>query len=213
MPYRRKTRYRRRRPKKPMRYKIADTAYKAYKGVKYLKGLVNAELHHWETDVSNAQPSTTGIVKHLSDLTIGDLATNRTGNSILAKYLFGRIQFSKNTAAPITFIRCMIVKDNQQIGDTSPLISNILSSVSTYSPLNPNTAGRFKIMKDFTIKLEATKTASQIKINMKLPFHIKFNGSTGVDIQKNGLYFVMLSNEPINFPSVYYNLKLSFYDN
>lgn len=209
----RKRRYSRRRTyKKPMRYKAADMAYKAFKGVRYLKGLVNAELHSFENTAS-AYINDSGSVVHLTGISQGDLSINRNGNSILSKYLFGRMHFKKDTNAPITFLRVMIVQDKQQVSDTSPVISDILSSVSTISPLNHDSHGRYKILKDMTVRLDSNKLTAAYKINVKLPFHTKFNGTTGADIQKNGVYLVLLSDQSTYTPIVDYSLRFSFYDN
>lgn len=222
MPYNRRyrkynrTRTRRRykrAPPKPARYQAADMAYKAYQGVQYLKGLVNAELHTFDTDVASVAIPSTGYIRHLSDVNQGDQYFNRQGNSILAKFLFGRLEFTKSSSATDTFIRLMIIKDNQQVGDTTPNISDILTNVNTKSSLNPNSKGRFKVLKDELLRFDVNSTGDYRKYNLSLPFHIKYNGTTGVDIQKNGVYIVMISNEAVNTPNCGYSLRLSYYDN
>lgn len=212
--YSRRRRYvKRRLYKKPMRYRVADMAYKAFKGVKYIKGLVNAEMHHYDNTVSGLPISSTGSVALLNPISIGDNNSERNGNSILSKYLFGRLEFAKNPSSTQTFIRIIIFNDKQQIGDTPPAVTDVLSSASTLSPLNSFQSGRFKILKDMKISLDVNKTISSYKISVRLPFHSKYNGTTGLDIQKNGLYILMISNEPTNTPSYSYDLRYSFYDN
>lgn len=213
MPYKRRYRRRRRRPTKPMRYKVADTAYKAWKGVRYLKGLVNAEMHAFDNTNSVTINNSPGVVDHLSAIAVGDGNGDRSGLSILAKYLFGRLIFTKSPSATDTFIRMIIIKDNQQISDTPPTISQLLASTSVVSPLNKNTFNRFKILMDRTIRLDANKTSTNMKINLRLPYHTTYNGTSGTDIQKNGTYILFISNESVNLPSVQYDLRFSFYDN
>lgn len=198
---------------KPMRYKVADMAYQAFRGVNYLKGLVNAELHSADFTASAQNITNTGSVIPLTTIAQGDNYNNRQGNSILAKYLFGRMEFAKNSSATSTFIRLMFIQDTQQIGDTDPGIADILSSSSTISSLNQFQKGRFSVLRDTTIRLEPNQTTDVMKVNLKLPFHIKFNGTSGSDIQKNGVYLVVLSNESTNYPVFSYNLRISFYDN
>lgn len=207
------TRRYRKKPEKPMRYKVADTAYKAYQGVQYLKGLVNAELHAFDNIETSRAVGTGGYVQTLNNIPIGDTNGDRTGNSLLAKYLFGRIHATRNTAATNTFIRVMIVQDTQQISDSAPAISDVLQTVNVLSPLNKNTFNRFKVLKDMTIRLDDNQTSDNYKINIKLPFHCHYNGSLATDIQKNGLYVMYVSNEAANAPFIDHNLRFSFYDN
>lgn len=206
-------RYRRRVYKKPLRYKVADMAYSAVKGVSYLKGLVNAELHHYDNITLGSSINNTGTIYHLNPIPVGDNNAERNGNSILSKYLFGRMEFVINGSSTYTFIRCIFFTDKQQIGDTSPGVTDVLSTASQTSPLNSFSAGRFKILKDMTIRLDTMHPSSNRKIMMKLPFHSKYNGTSGSDIQKNGLYLLVICNEPVNTPAFSYNLRYSFYDN
>lgn len=199
--------------KKPLRYKVADMAYTAYKGVRYLKGLVNAELHSNDFTATASTIPNTGTIVPFTSIAQGDNYNNRQGNSILAKYLFGRMEFVKHALSNYTFIRMIFFRDTQQLGDTDPGVSDVLSTANTLSPLNQFQKGRFSIMKDKTIRLDANKTTSNMKIKIKLPFHIKYNGTSGADIQKNGIYLLIIGSEPTNVPLYSYNLRLSFYDN
>lgn len=211
--YNNKRRYKKRAYVKPLRYKVADMAYQAYRGVSYLKGLVNAELHHYENTTSGTAISSTGHITNLTPISVGDNNSNRTGNSVLSKYLFGRMEFGKSSSASQTFIRIIIFCDQQQVADTAPAVADVLSSASTLSPLNSFQVGRFKILKDMVIRLDSNNTTYNEKINIKLPFHTKFNGTSGTDVQKNGVYILAISNEATNTPSYSYNLRYSFYDN
>lgn len=206
-----------RRPRKyakPMRYKVADMAYKAFRGFQYIKGLVNSETFFIVNSASST-PDTSGSVIHLSPVSIGDGQSARTGNSILAKNLFGRIVFNQNVTAVTTRIRFLILRDTQQIGDTSPAVTDVLNSADVLSPLNATLyPGRFNILYDQLILLDDTlrQTCSR-KIYIKLNNHIKYNGSATSDIAKNGLYMLMISTQGTNTPTVDYNLKLSYHDN
>lgn len=214
MVYRRRYRRRRRTYKKPMRYKVADMAYKAYKGVRYIKSLVNAEVKNLDTTSTGINVSSTGTVISLNSIAQGDSQSNRDGLSILTKYLFGRIDTGLVAPAVSTFIRIIFFIDKQQQGDTTPSVTDVLQSSTTLSPLNTFQKGRFKILRDKTVILNpASRTNSNHKFNIKLGHHIRYNGTSGTDIQKGGVYMLLLSNEPTNAPVVAYNLRLTYYDN
>lgn len=199
--------------KKPLRYKVADMAYSAFRGVRYLKGLVNAELHSADFSATGTAIPSSGSIVPFTAIAQGDNYNNRQGNSILAKYLFGRMEFVKNGSSNYTFIRVIFFRDTQQIGDTDPAVTDVLSSANTLSPLNQFQKGRFTIMKDMRVRLDTNKITSSYKIKIKLPFHIRYNGTTGGDLQKNGVYMLVIGSEPTNTPLYSYNFRISFYDN
>lgn len=199
--------------KKPMRYKVADMAYSAFQGVKYLKGLVNAELHSADFTNTGVSIPNTGSIVEFTTIAQGDNYNNRQGNSILAKYLFGRLEFVKHGSSNYTFIRVIYFVDTQQISDTSPAVTDVLASASTISPLNQFQKGRFSILKDMTVRLDTNVITHTEKVSLKLPFHIKYNGTSGGDLQKNGVYMLVIGSEPTNTPLYSYNMRISFYDN
>lgn len=223
MPYRRQ--YKKSiRPKRQSqswtRYVTPNNAQKAlalakasYVGVKYIKGLVNSEMLHTQGNATS-NISSTGTVVHLSSIAQGDTSSGRTGNSILSRNLLLRIAIANNVSAVNTFHRVMLVWDTQQIGDTSPTISDILESVSYLSPLATATVGRFKILYTKTFSTNTVNNTNKI-IDKYFNFnkHIRYNGTAGADIQKNGLYLVMLSDQAINTPTYFYQYKLGYHDN
>lgn len=217
MPYRKG--YRRRRYKKKSWYNkkhcysARDVAISAMKGVKYLKGLVNSEVHKLESDIG-ASVSDSGSITHLTPITQGDSTANRQGNSVLGKYLTCRGILTKHASATATQVRCMLFRDNQQVGDTSPGISDILQSTPYInSMLSSTTVGRFTKLYDKLVFLSSNKPSGQFVINLAVKSHVRFNGSASSDIQKNGLYLVLVSNEATNTPSVDAQARFGFYDN
>lgn len=218
MPYRK---YKSRKPSTRTRWKrrgasTASMAYSAYKGMKYLKGMVNAELKK-HVLVHNETVGTAGQVYHLNGIAQGDTNLQRNGNSILGRWLFGRALIVQHANAVNTFVRYLIVQDKQQIGDTTPNTANVLQSISILSSLNVNESRRFKILKDGLVKFDApTGTNGQskvIKFNIDTKSHVKYNGTASTDIQKNGLYLILISNETTNTPTWDSNLTFNFYDN
>lgn len=190
------------------------TAMVAARNIRYIKGLVNSELYKYDIGTTAvAVNNSTGQVIHLSTLGQGDTDATRTGNSVLAKSILVNMDFVRNSSATITFLKCMIVIDTQQVSDTAPTISEILDQTSTLSPLNNSTVGRFKVLKNYNFSLHDNKPCTSLKFFQKMYHHIRFNGPFSTDIQKGGIYLVVLSDQPTNTPTMYYNSRLSYHDN
>lgn len=217
MPYYRKRyrrRYRRRKIyKKPMRYKVADMAYNAYRGVSYLKGLVNSEMYHHPV-TGTATPDTSGTVVHITNIAQGDDDNNRTGLSVLVKSVFIRMSATINASATTTFIRIILFRDTQQVGDSTPAVTSILESASYLAPLNTNSVGRYSVLKDVLFCLDGVRQDTKImKWYKKMSSHVRYNGTASTDIQKNGMYLLFISSEATNTPSLPYNIRLAYHDN
>lgn len=213
---RRRIRGNRRRSKKAWydkKYSTAQLARKAWRATKYIKGLVNSEMLQIINSSSTAIPNT-GAVVSLSNIAQGDTVSGRTGNSVLARTFLLRAQVTKHASATETFVRIMLIWDTQQIGDTAPTIATVLDSVDTLSGLNVSTTGRYKILMNKHYTLDTTRTSS-IYINkfFNIYKHIRYNGTGDSDIQKNGLYMVLLGNEATNTPLLSYMCKLGYHDN
>jgi len=195
------------------KYDAMSLAAKAAKGVWYLKGLVNSEMLHNQL-TGNTTVSNTGVVTLLNGMAQGDTSSQRTGNSILMRNVFLRLVFTQSAAATSTIYRVMLIKDTQQVGDQSPAAPDILESLNPLSPLNTSTVGRFKVMKNWFFTTDDTKTQTQVlNLYKDFRFHTKFNGTANTDIQKNGLYLFMITDQPTNVPRVDFTWKVGYHDN
>lgn len=197
---------------------VATTAYKAYKGVQAIRKLVNVEVRKLDIpDTSTYNPdNSTGSVFHLSALAEGDSDNARTGNSIMGKYLTVRYTCIKHASASATNVRMLIVRDNQQIADSSPTIAQLLdTNGSDYclAPLNDDTVGRFQVLHDVSYQLDANRLFKTSKINLPIKFHIRFNGNADTDIQRNGIYLLVVTSEATNTPTFKFYSRLGFHDN
>lgn len=205
--------YRKKNPFVSKAAKYAGMAYTAYKGVKYLKGLVNSEKGMLDFN-ANTTYSSTGSVISLNNIAQGDTVSSRQGNSILVKGIFGRMLFTQNSSATNTFVRCVIFCNKQQLSDSTPAVDDVLESVSVKSNLNISHKGQYSVLRDFTIRLDsANNTSAARKINIPLNMHLRYNGTAATDWQKNGLFMILLSNEATNVPTVDWNLRVSWHDN
>lgn len=194
----------------------AAIASQALRMAKQMRGIINSEKMY--SDVSFGS-TTSPVAFNLQPLTQGDGAGNRTGNSILARSLYIRGYVNINPAVTMsTRLSVVLVQDLQQISDVTPSVTDIFTGTTPESQLRvgntTNTAGRFKIMwrKNYTLIPNQRPTLT-IDMFRKLYTHIKFNGATATDVQKNGLYLVFLHSEATNLPSINFNARLGYYDN
>lgn len=201
------------------RKRVGAAAYAAYRGVQYLKGLVNSEIFTAEGNTTSTAVTNSGVVTHLSAIAQGDGEHARTGNSVLAKYLTLRGKLVMHGSASSTLVRMLVVRDTQQVGDTSPALSAVLDAASTnqcLAPMNADTKGRFSKLYDRTFCLDTDRPSSVFKINLKLGkrgSHIRFNGTASSDIQRGGLYFMIVSDEATNQPTYVKFYRLAYHDN
>jgi len=195
------------------KYTPAEVAYRAYRGVRYLKGLVNSELLKSDTN-SNTTISNSGTIIRMVDIAQGDGDGQRTGNSILIRSINLKMAFFQHASATDTLYRVILLQDKQQQADTNPTVADILESTSTLSPLNSDTVGRFKILKNwFFHTSDASDTVKHFNFFLNLRQHMRYNGSASTDYQKDGIYLLLLSDQSTNTPTIYYNKRVSYHDN
>nr|WOE49731.1 MAG: putative capsid protein [Cynopterus sphinx circular DNA virus 3] len=197
------------------RYSAKDLALQALQQAKMLRGIINSEKHVQDTNhVSNAQ----NFIFRLVNITQGSNSDNRQGNSILLKSIYIRGQIEINPVVTgNTRYTLAIVRDEQQIADTTPSLGDIWQDATdSESMLNKTTAGRFKVIWRTTRYLTPSsggKPVALIDKFVKLNNHIRFNGTTAADLQKGGYYLCLLTSEGVNFPTLNVQARLSFYDN
>lgn len=198
------------------RTSVGDMARTAISGVNYLKSLVNVEGHKHDTNLS-ASVSSSGTVQCLTTIAQGDTYQTRTGNSILLSSLLHRCNYLVHGTATNTLVREIVFMDLQQVADTNVTVADVLETVDVLSALNGNTAGRFKVLGDTTIKLNQKSETNFIKQRFwnfhGQNYHCRYNGTASSDIQKGHIYVLLLSNEATNTPTCQVYNRISFYDN
>lgn len=199
------------------KYNAVQVASAALRGVNYLKGLVNSEkFKHDFTGTPNVDWS--GTVVSLTSISQNDTDTGRTGNSIFVRSLYIRGQVVINASATSSeFVRIMIFIDKQQVGDTAPTAADVLETTSNInapnSPLNLQTVGRFTLLRSFQLSVNPEKPSVQWKVNIPMRHHVRYNGTTANDIQRGGLYMLMISDNSSDLPQVRYYGRISYHDN
>lgn len=194
---------------------VGSVARAAWSGVKYLRTLVNSEVHKVDF-TNNGTASNTPTILNLTGIAQGDGIADRSGNSILVSYLSVRLWLSMNALASNSVIRVIVFCDKQQIADTAPTAADVLSvSSNVLSHYNATKVGRFQIIADKCLKMNlASANQSQvIKIARKWNKHMRYNGTAATDIEKGGLYVLVMSNEPVNTVAFAYSIRLGYHDN
>lgn len=215
-------RFRRRRYKKRgllarfSRMRVGTIARKAYSGFRYLKSMINSEKYHYDSQISGT-PTTTAGITHLTNISQGDNDGSRSGNSILVKKITYNVSYNINASASNTWIREVILIDRQQISDTPPTYSDVFDVSGTTviaALLNKATLGRFTILRDriFTLNNNGKQLLNR-KGSIYVNKHVRYNGTTGADIQKNGIYVMYVSNETTNAPQVTSVFRVFYHDN
>lgn len=189
--------------------------------VSRVKNIVRAQV--LEKKVLDGQASqtvpNTGVLQHLTLIAQGDSIDTRDGWKVALRGLsLGGIVYNHADAAEGTIYHLYIVRDLQQIADTSPTIGNIFDLDDGVNPqIKPETRGRFKILlhKRLIFNQNITSQVLLKPINFWLRLKnniVSYNGSTVNDIQRNGLYIVQVSNQATNTPTPSFITKLYYTD-
>lgn len=169
---------------------------------KYLDSTVN-------TTIDNA-----GAVYSLALIARGTGPSDREGDSIKAVALATRGDLSISSAATYTNFRYIIFEDTQQVADTSPSVTSVLQSASPLALYNADTKGRFKIWEDNMYCMHTNENPHPtVKSFYKKDHHIRYNGTNSTDIQKGGLYLLVISDQATNKPVFNVNFRLRYVDN
>lgn len=207
-------RYRRRYYKKPQYTtsgSIGHLAKQAYRGVKFLKQIVNAEKKFFDTDLSSTMTNT-GTVVALNDIVAGDDAHNRNGNSIKLHHLYIRANVEQVSAAN-NYCRIILVQDTANQG-TAPAVLDVLTSEDTYSMTNLDNVKRFRILMDKVFNFNTLGNLTHhFTCYKRLGFHIRFDGTGAGTYLQNSLFLIYLDENSTNHVNIRGDVRLVFYDN
>lgn len=154
----------------------------------------------------------TGVVQALGN------SGDRVGNVIQPKrlYLTCTSELSSSTSTVNQPVRWIVFRDNQQISDTAPTMSDLLYTPSdaVYSYYTLAYQKRFTILYDKTTMLnqqQHSQTIVKISIDLSKKKMI-FNGPNAGDIQKYGIYLLIVSDQVITLPYFKYMGRMTYID-
>jgi len=181
------------------------------------KILPNKERKFSDRGVGGHQVSDAGGFTLLHAPTLGSDYTNRIGRKTNCKslYIRGKLEITKASTMALatvgsTLNRLIILLDTQPNG-AAPAVTDLLSSASPSSQLNPNNRDRFHIIKDKVYGLDSLvidntgvnaenswgRTIIPIKIYKKLNLETIFNSTddgTIASINSGALYMFWIGN-------------------
>lgn len=148
----------------------------------------------------------------LVDIPQGSGQSERIGNEIYAKSIFGRMYIVKNTLAPQTAVRVIFYQDKQTRLATIPNVNEVLQSAQYLSCYNYNTRGRFNILSDEQYVVNTNNPNLLIKVNIPLDFKIGYSNGTSTNWNQNAVFLLMIQDTSTNLPTVQYDLRLKYND-
>lgn len=166
------------------------------------------EIKQKDIDIGAANIATTGSSTNLTAIAQGDNYDGRTGLAINVTSVALRGVFGYAADSPTSGIaRFALVQALQQVTDTDATPSDVFdSSGSAVLALpNHNQVGKFKILwvsRPYDLRrllLDSDVTSASTETNL-LEYNwagnikVNFNGSASTDIEKNGIYFMILND-------------------
>jgi hypothetical protein len=193
---------------------VAWLAQKAWQGVKVISSLINVEQKLFDVSGSGAFANT-GVIGNLSNIAEGSDYNNRDGLSILTQRLDMAFYFTNNSSSNSTFLRLMIFRDNDQRG-TDPAVAEVLQTNTVISPMLNYTEKRFDVLHDslHSMSIGGANCGTQ-KVGLKLYKHIYYSSTSGADASnfEGALYYLIISDQATNTPTVTFHSRLQFTDN
>lgn len=189
--------------------------------VKSLQRVVSSlapELKIIEISANVTNLTTAGSIQHLTAIAQGSDVADREGNTINLKQILMQTSFTVGSDAGngISW-RIAIVRDVQQIADTTPAVLDVFSSANPLIAM-PNIANRerFKFMWLSPIEtgvyvLQGGKTPNY-RYTWNGNYKVSYNGTASTDIQKGGLYIIFLTDAVANTMDFVSRVRLTFTD-
>ena len=225
--------YRRNYRKKTYRKKT-NSNYALTKKVNYLSSVVNSELKYHES-VYVYSIDGAGTILPFNNIVQGDSQVNRTGNTVLPKWLTLHMALRHNdaTTEESEVIRIIVFRYWGEGTDAAPnvTVGDILDIANPLSFLNDNNTGsrgdrerRIQIHKSYLLALnKSDKALRTFKLNIavnkpsnKRKEHMKFRSSATEDAISGGFYVLVIGENlvgAVEKNSIDVRGKLNFYDN
>lgn len=197
-----------------------------WKDVKYLKSVINVERKFIDVSaqIQTVPTSTTGVVVPINLTATGTTQNTRIGLSIKMMSIMVEGIAQLSVGATQDFIHVSVVLD-RQVSGVLPSWANIYTtnggtSYASLAQRSQLSVDRFKVLKDFTISLDAQgNQLKKFKCFINLPdgtdAHAKYNANSALisDIYTNAIYLVYSGREPITLSTISYYTRIRFVDN
>lgn len=177
--------------------------------------------------VSNsATVTTTPTVVHVSQIAQGDDNSNRSGDHVNATRFRFRGTLVNNTASTFQpVVRILVVQNLRQQPDTNADMGQQFTATTIYG-FNLATLGFKNLLvyydKTFTVPISNETAATptyqngrrfiEFDMSFKYPFKISYNGAATTDIDRNGVYVILVGDLSSNAPTATWEALLNFQD-
>lgn len=169
------------------------------------------EIKYVDTALDTTDIPTTGSVRSIAGIAQGDNDQQRAGDCVLVTsircsgfFVRGTITLAANAQ-----YRIAVVYDKQQVADTAPAAGDIFEypAEPTSAMIRAANIDRFKILHMSPVYygnmmvLSSALTGNTptqrtgFEWNWKGTIRVNFNGANATDLQRNNIYFVLLSND------------------
>lgn len=186
--------------KGPLRSQVKDLQ-------KFARSLA-PEVKVIDIDCTSANIALTGAVVHITAVAQSDNVDGRTGNTINVTGVALRGFFTSASDSPsFGNARFALVVDKQQVADTAPTASTIFANSGSAVWALPNNIqrDRFRILWVSHVydlrrllmdsdNASASTQTNQVEFNWTGNLRVSYNDTAATDIEKNGMYFVILND-------------------
>lgn len=190
----------------------------AYRGYRYIRGLVNVEKKFYDVTGSGTVTTTPGVAA-LTGMAQGTDYNQREGLSVKTKslYLQGNITCNPNIAGSYgQTVRVVIVIDKDNQG-SNPGWGDVFESSSIISAVNHTNGKRFQILMDHNFKVAPGSTDGVINFKrfIRCSQHLKWSSTTGTSFREGHMFLLLLSDTANvnNVPTINYYSRLRYVDN
>jgi len=179
------------------------------------------EIKNATIDLAQTNFGTSGTIQHLTAIAQNPGENQRIGEDVTVKAICVKGQITNmittGTLSTPAYYRFYVVKDKQQVNDTTPAISDIFSTTDPVTALPAiSFSERFAFLwQSPLLQNNAVLSGNQFPVcNWSWSGTIKvgYNGTNTTDIQKNGIYFVMLTTDAGGTVDFAGSARISFTD-
>jgi len=164
----------------------------------------------------NTTVGTTASALHFTAIAQGTTQNQRIGNSVYMSGMAINFYWFIAPAAITTRIRFVIFRDTQTVSDNVTFgWTTLMDNSSIMAMVNRGSfRNRFKIMYDKTETLNASDNYGNNHMKIYLPIKktIEYNGTANTDIQKNGIYGLVISDDNTDQPAFNYYARMYYHD-
>lgn len=179
---------------------------------------LSPELKTIEINSNVTNLTSAGSIQHLTAIAQGNDVSEREANTINLKEILMQSSFTVGSdSTTANSYRIAIVRDTQQVADTTPAVTDIFSSANPLIAM-PNIANRerFKFLylspiDTLVFTLQGGKNPNY-RFTWKGNYKVSYNGTAAADIQKGGLYIVFLTDSANNTMDFVSRVRLTFTD-